>query len=196
MTTPTMALYGALQAAFDHFNSKLFRGKLKPCLITLRSANRVCGYHHAQRFVSPTGEKIDELGLHPGYFSVQPVEVVLSTLVHEMVHHWQEEFGMPTPSNPHNKEWSEKAESIGLMPSHNGLPGGRRTGRSMSHYILPDGKFNAVCRKFVDTGFDLPWLDTHSIMTLEEVVGIQQALEIAGVRAQVTPPPYLSLPVT
>lgn len=64
-------------SAFDYFNAALFDGALPPCLITLRSVSRVYGYHHAKRFVSPAGENIDELGLHPGFFALRLVEVVL-----------------------------------------------------------------------------------------------------------------------
>jgi hypothetical protein len=28
-------------------------------------------------------------------------------------------------------------ESIGLVPSNTGLPGGKRTGQQMTHYIMP-----------------------------------------------------------
>jgi hypothetical protein len=45
-------LYGQLEAAFNFFNERLFGGQLPPCLITLRSATGVYGYHHAGRFVS------------------------------------------------------------------------------------------------------------------------------------------------
>ena len=119
--SPTTEFYAALQCAFDHFNAELFEGKLPHCLITLRSASRVYGYHHADRFISSKGEMIDELGLHPGFFTLRPIESVLSTLVHEMVHHWQQHFGTPSPSNAHNQEWSRKMESLGLMPSDKGM---------------------------------------------------------------------------
>ena len=103
MNSPTLTLYSALQAAFDHFNERLFGGALPHCLLTLRSASRVYGYHHAGRFISPDGKLMDELGMHPGFFTLQPIEAVMSTLVHEMVHHWQHHGGTPSPSNPHNR---------------------------------------------------------------------------------------------
>jgi hypothetical protein len=61
MTSPTLTLYTALQAAFDHFNARLFGARLPHCLLTLRSASRVYGYHHAGRFISPDGSVLDEL---------------------------------------------------------------------------------------------------------------------------------------
>lgn len=85
VSSPTVDFYSQLQRAFDHFNAQLFDGKLPPCLITLRSSHRHYGYHHADRFVNKQGQTLDELGLHPGFFTLRPVEEVLSTLVHEMV---------------------------------------------------------------------------------------------------------------
>ena len=162
--------------------------------MTLRSASRVYGYHHAGRFISPKGDQIDELGLHPGFFTLRPVESVLSTLVHEMVHHWQEHFGTPSPSNAHNQEWAKKMEWLGLMPSDTSLPGGKRTGRSVSHYIIPDGKFLPSCRRLVDSGFVIPWLDRHLPAAPESQVAEVQALKDAGVEYEVTPPPVIRLP--
>lgn len=192
--SPTVRFYTALQSAFDHFNSELFDGKLQHCLITLRSASRVYGYHHAGRFISPKGEQIDELGLHPGFFTLRPIESVLSTLVHEMVHHWQQHFGVPSPSNAHNQEWSKKMEALGLMPSDTGLPGGKRTGRSMSHYIIPTGVFLPSCRRLVDGGFLIPWLDRHLPAEPESQVDVVQALRDAGVEYEVSAPPISKLP--
>lgn len=194
MSNPTLALYTALQAAFDHFNERLFGARLPPCLITLRSATRVYGYHHAGRFISPDGKLVDELGMHPGFFTLQPVESVLATLVHEMVHHWQNHLGTTSPSNPHNREWAEKMVSLGLQPSHTGLPGGKKTGRSMSDYILPGGPFLAACRDLLEQGFVLPWMDRHAPAKPEAQVAHQRALEAAGVKIELTPAPVTVLP--
>lgn len=192
--SPTLALYGALQRAYDHFNAELFDGALSPCLISLRSSSRVYGYHHANRFVAPDGTQVDELGLHPGFFTLRPIEEVLSTLVHEMVHHWQRHHGTPTPSNPHNREWASRMESLGLPPSNTGLPGGKEVGRAMSHYIRPDGAFLASCRRLLETGFQLPWLDRHAPAPVEVAEQRQAALQAAGIALPLTPPPAAALP--
>ncbi len=193
-TSPTRIFYEALQSAFDHFNAELFKSELPNCLITLRSASRVYGYYHADRFVSPGGDQIDEIGLHPGFFTLRSIESVLSTLVHEMIHHWQEYFGTPTPTNAHNQEWANKMESLGLMPSGTGLPGGKKTGRSVSHHIIPDGVFLASCRKLVESGFVIPWLDRHLPAEPESQVVVAQALRDAGVEYEASPPPVARLP--
>lgn len=195
MNSPSLTLYTALQLAFDHFNRRLFGARLPQCLLTLRSASRVYGYHHAGRFISPDGQVLDELGMHPGFFTMQPIEAVMSTLVHEMTHHWQNHAGTSSPSNPHNREWADKMVSLGLQPSHTGLPGGRKTGRSMSDYILPDGLFLPACRELLQTGFTLPWLDRHVPAKPETQVAHLRALEKAGVLIEMTQAPIASLPV-
>ena len=195
LSSPTVTFYAELQKAFDHFNSAMFDGKLPPCLITLRSSHNVYGYHHAKRFVSPGGAFLDELGLHPGFFTLRPVEEVLSTLVHEMVHHWQGHFGSPTRSNPHNREWGQKMKEIGLIPSNTALPGGKEMGRSMSHYIEPKGRFIQACRDVVSSGFKIEWLDRHAPRHDGDFETRNEKLKDAGVFVEVTAPPVHQLPV-
>jgi hypothetical protein len=179
--TPTLATYAALEQAFDHFNAELFGARLPPCLLTLRSSPRTHGYMHRHRFVNIGGQQVDELGINPGYFAIQTTEEILSTVVHEMVHHWQNHFGAPSNSNPHNREWATRMEGIGLMPSHTGLPGGKRTGRSMSDYMLPDGLFIQSATLLIEAGFRLPWLDSHVSMAPEKVQLRHDTLAASGV---------------
>lgn len=81
MNSPTLTLYTALQNAFNRFNERLFNGLLPLCLVMLRSASRVYGYRLASRFIAPDGKLADALGIHPGFFTLQPVEVVMATPV-------------------------------------------------------------------------------------------------------------------
>ena len=191
--SPTLAMYSALNRAFDHFNQHLFGGELPPCLITLRSSRRQRGYHHAERFISTEGTIIHELGLHPGYFTLHPLEISLSTLVHEMVHHWQECFGKPSRSNHHNREWVEKMESIGLIPSDSGLPEGKQTGRKVSHYIEPNGAYAKACEDLLAAGFTLPWFDRHAPVEPETVKHVQEQLAEQGLQVATSEAPVESI---
>jgi hypothetical protein len=193
-TSPSLELYADLQRAFTHFNQTLFDGRLPDCLLTLRSASRVHGYYHARRFIAPDGKLIDEIGIHPGFFTLEPIEKVMSTLVHEMVHHWQHHFGTRSPANPHNQEWANKMLAVGLHPSHTGLPGGKKTGRSMNDYILPDGLFVRVCGALVASGFALPWMDRHVPARPQSIASQASALEAAGIVVGLTPAPITTLP--
>jgi hypothetical protein len=180
MNTPTLSIYQALEQAFEYFNRTLFSSCLPLCLFTLRSSRYTYGYMHKRRFVSIDGVEVDELALNPGYFAIRSAEEVLSTLVHEMAHHWQNHFGAQVTTSPHNREWAEKMRLLGLMPSHTGVPGGRQTGQRMSHYILPDGTFARASTEFCLTGWSLPWLDSHVGLAPETMQGLREQLASTG----------------
>jgi len=81
----------------------------------------------------------------------------MSTLVHEMVHQWQQDHGSPPRRCYHNTEWAERMVEIGLIPSDTGQPGGRPTGQTMTHYIDPDGRFLDALKR-MPTEYVLPWV--------------------------------------
>ncbi len=120
---------------------------------------RTYGYFSGNRWSHHTGTIRDEIALNPMHFSTRSVEKVLSTLVHEMVHLWQHHYGKTSRSRYHNRQWANKMEMVGLMPSITGEPGGGRTGQQVTHYILDDGPFDKACRKLLARGFHLSWHD-------------------------------------
>ncbi len=139
-----------VQVAYEHFNRELFAGELPPCLITLQRSKRCRAYYSPDRFAR--GDKrrgnveyTDEIAMNPLYFGMRTPLETLSTLVHEMVHHWQRRLGTPTRRAYHDREWSAKMVGVGLQPSHTGLPGGKVTrqkkgsrGSSRSNKVLKD----------------------------------------------------------
>ncbi|WP_439810804.1 SprT-like domain-containing protein [Bordetella bronchiseptica] len=157
---PTAEAYGELYVAFEHFNRAMFDAQLPPCLITLQRRKGTYGYFSKGRFVRRgTGDMVDEIALNPAYFASQTIKNTLSTLVHEQVHQWQRHFGSFSRRGYHNKEWADKMESIGLIPSDTGKPGGRKTGQQMDHYIEPGGVFDLACDSLLTREFTLSWLD-------------------------------------
>jgi hypothetical protein len=157
--TPTRATYGAFQRAYDFFNGALYDGRLPQCLITLQRGRRHYGYFSGNRWGTEAGAVTDEIALNPSYFREHGPEDVLSTLVHEMAHLWQHHFGTPGRGGYHNAEWAAEMLRVGLCPSNTGRPGGRMTGRGMSHYVLPRGSFEAACRELLTQGFAIEWTD-------------------------------------
>lgn len=157
---PTKETYLELELAFDFFNQHLFQGKLPPCLITLQREKSTFGYFSRNRFVNRENKQmVDEIAMNPAYFSIRTVKATLSTLVHEMVHMWQFHFGESGRRGYHNKQWGDKMETIGLMPSNTGKVGGKRVGDQMSHYIIPAGPFDKKCDQILTNKFTLSWLD-------------------------------------
>lgn len=163
---PTPQQIDAFQAMFDHFNDELFGSSLPEVILNFSRHARALGFFAPQRWESqsagarraPAAAQVaHEISLNPSFLKKLPLRDVASTLVHEMVHLWQQEHGEPSRAGYHNREWAQKMEDVGLMPSSTGASGGKRTGQRMSHYIIPGGPF--------DVAFDalpeharFPWL--------------------------------------
>jgi hypothetical protein len=151
--------YVTLAAAFEFFNRRLFSSQLAPTLITLQRKAGARGYYSARRFEGRADDarETDEVALNPATFAGRTDAEILSTLVHEMVHHWQAHFGDPGWGRYHNREWASRMEAIGLMPSDTGLPGGRRVGQRVTHYIVAGGPFDLACRELLAGGARVEW---------------------------------------
>jgi len=154
--------YTGLQEAYDHFNRKLFDGKLPDVFITYQRKAHSFGYFGADRFagrLTKTGRH--ELALNPDGFVGRTDKDICSTLVHEQWHVWQHAAGTAPKRGYHNKEWAAKMKSVGLQPSSTGMPGGRETGQHMSHYVIAGGAFEQVYNKLATTGWKLNLESAH-----------------------------------
>lgn len=163
--TPTQETYSDLQAAYDHFNTTLFAGELPSCLITLQRKNRrVMGYYSPGRFKHRVDDdrKTDEIAMNPMHFLAADDMEALQTLAHEMCHLWQHHFGKPSRGGYHNREWSDKMQAVGLMPSSTGAPGGKTVGQRMADYPIAGSFFETEARKLMDGGFRLSWYEAGS----------------------------------
>ena len=179
---PTKELYDTLELAFRYFNQYLFDDQLPPVLFTVQRKQKCMGYFAPDRWASPNGKNCHELAINPAYVSNNALIEVLQTLVHEMAHEWQHCFGTPSRNGYHNKEWADKMEAIGLMPSTTGRPGGKRTGQNMSDYPIPGGKFMQLCVKLVNNeSFSLPWVDRQARVETpgDFVISIAELMEAA-----------------
>jgi predicted SprT family Zn-dependent metalloprotease len=148
--------YGALQAALDHFNKELFDGKLPDVFLAYQRKAHMRGHFAADRYSG----RIDafgrhELALNPDSFINRTDAQITSTLVHEMVHHWQHLFGKTGSRGYHNREWAAKMKSLGLQPSSTGDVGGTETGQQVTHYIIPGGPFSRSYDRLAATGWKL-----------------------------------------
>src|SRR5262249_37129440 len=127
--------YSGLQEAYDEFNKQLFGGNLVDVFITYQRHAHSRGHFSPDRFSVRTASfGRHELALNPDHFVGRSDAEIASTLVHEMVHVWQQQHGKPPSRGYHDKEWSAKMKTIGLQPSSSGTVGGKETGQRMSHY--------------------------------------------------------------
>ena len=142
---PTKHQFTKYQKLYDYFNETLFDNELPYCLLILsRKAPRVCGHFSTNRWQDKDGNKTHEINLNPVYMAMTDEMDICQTLVHEMVHLWQYEFGNPSRAGYHNKEWANKMETVGLTPSNTGEEGGKKTGQQMSDYPAPNGKLSLI----------------------------------------------------
>jgi predicted SprT family Zn-dependent metalloprotease len=154
--TPTRVQFTAYERMFEYFNRTLFANMLPACLLNFSRKARTYGFFAPQRWQGRSEEVRHEISLNPSTLrSRQPIEVA-STLVHEMVHLWQQDFGRPSRRGYHNAEWASKMDDVGLTPSSTAAPGGARVGQLVSHYIAKGGRFEQA---FVEMPAEylLPW---------------------------------------
>lgn len=181
---PTRQAYDELQGAFDHYNHRLFGGTLPACLITMQREKRTYGYFSSRRFVHRLDMSMtDEIAINPSYFGVVPMLEILQTMVHEMCHLWQEHFGKPGRRRYHNKEWADKMEAIGLMPSSTGRPGGARTGEHIMDYAMAGGAFMRATEELLTRDFCISWADRFpppDSMLEAATIASMSAITIAG----------------
>lgn len=140
--TPTKQQFQALDQAYQYFNQALFNGQLAGCILNFSRKKGTHGFMAPNRW-RRSDESIHsthEISLTPYTLYREPI-LVFSTLVHEQVHLWQWDFGEPSRSGYHNRQWADKMEEIGLMPSDTGKHGGKKTGQRMTHYIIGGGQY-------------------------------------------------------
>lgn len=151
--TPTEAQYGAFARIFGFFNGRLFTGELPQVMLTFSRKASVRGFFASDRWLDADANVLGEIALNPVHMRERSPKETLSTIVHEMVHHWQHVFGAPSRRGYHNAEWANRMEEIGLMPSDTGQPGGRRVGQRVTHYIIDGGLFDRAFQ-----GLPADWL--------------------------------------
>lgn len=142
----TQQQFKTLEDLFKYYNIELFNETLPDCLVNLSRHNQAHGFFAPERWKLKEGNVIHEISLNPDTIN-RPDKAWHSTLVHEMVHLWQETHGTPSRKAYHDKEWADKMEAVGLMPSDNGEEGGKRTGQKLTHYVIHKGLFETAFNK-------------------------------------------------
>lgn len=163
MTHPTKDLYSLFDLIYDFYNANLFDGTLPNCMFVIVRKNGTFGYYIPKKWINKESEKTDEIAINPLMFGKFPLMEILQTIVHEMTHLWQENLGTPPRRGYHDKEWGNKMESIGLMPSSTGQIGGNKTGQQMMDYPIIDGLFEIKTKELINTDvFSKLWLDVST----------------------------------
>lgn len=151
------ALYASLQAAADFFNARFFDGALSDVVLTLQPHANSKGHFTWDAYAGRHGRDVPPCGinLNPDSFTGASDADIASTLLHELCHLWRHENGPLQKRHYHDRLWTAKMKSVGLIPSSIGMPGGREVGSKMSHYVLRDGPFAQSFAELQATGWRL-----------------------------------------
>jgi hypothetical protein len=98
-----------LSRAHDEYNRRYFDGRLQPIAIVVsrRMKSRLGQYTLAADGAAP------EIAISRSHIRRDPWVEVLHTLLHEMVHQWQAEGGLPLD---HGRAFRDKARALGIEP--------------------------------------------------------------------------------
>ena len=104
-------LIEALASSHDHYNAALFGGQLSR--ITIRISGRM--RNRLGQYSAPCASgRPPEITISRRHIRRHGWEEALHTLLHEMVHQWQAENGMPID---HGREFRRKAREVGVEPT-------------------------------------------------------------------------------
>lgn len=110
-----------LEAAFDVLNARFFEGALSKPIITIQSSPKAYGHvTTTEAWADDAGNGRHELNIGAENLN-RPVENIVATLVHEMVHLYCMAAGIKDTSRGntyHNKRFKAEAERRGLVISH------------------------------------------------------------------------------
>jgi hypothetical protein len=150
-----MARLYAHHEAYDYFNEALFDGTLPACSIWLSRKTPFAAFFPSGGQGIGSGDRLHLIQINPDILTRPPI-FVMSVLVREQCHLWQWVHGKPFQGTCHDRQWSAKMESIGLMSSRTGRPGGKRTGHRLTHYVIEGGPFERAFNSMPET-YWLPW---------------------------------------
>ena len=117
-TIDTKRALAALYNMYNVINETAFESALPKCQIMITPTARAWGHYSINKiWKDKEGNTYHELNISAdGLY--RPIEEVLGTLVHEMVHHLNMENGVKDVSSSrgyHNKKFKEAAERTGLI---------------------------------------------------------------------------------
>lgn len=182
----TMRQFGTMSSIYDYYNEKLFGGQLPQCLVNMSRHKGAAGFFMANNWKDVekheeskddivellTGEAskhlVHEISICPDAMK-RPAIYWHATIVHEMVHLWQQDFGKPPRKCYHDKQFAAKMKEVGLTPSHTGAPGGKETGSKMSDYPTPGGIFEAAFKEIEH--IKLPFLPNAFRIGSVQIIG-------------------------
>jgi len=106
-----------LEYGFEVLNRVYFDGELPPIVITIMSSPRTNGHYTVNEVWRSEEEYLHEINISAEHLN-RPIENIMATLCHEMVHYYCALHGIQDTSQGgryHNKNFKREAETRGLM---------------------------------------------------------------------------------
>ena len=158
---------GYLNKIFDLLNEEFFENELSRPTITIQSTPKAYGHFSLREdtWVSKLGGT-HEINIGAGTLS-RPIEEVVSTLLHEMVHYYNDERGVQDCSRGntyHNRKFREEAERRGLIVEHSDKYGWSHTSPSdlLLDFVLENDLSDILINRNEFSGFQMGGTGTHS----------------------------------
>ncbi len=158
---------GYLNKLFDLLNDEFFEGALSRPTITIQSTPRAYGHFSLRKdtWVSKIGAT-HEINIGAGTLA-RPIEDVVATLLHEMVHYFNYENGIQDCSRGntyHNRKFKEAAESHGLCVEHSDRYGWSHTAPSeaLLDFVIAYDLSDILINRNEYSGFQMPGTGNHS----------------------------------
>ena len=142
--------------SFDFFNEELFEGKLPDTYITIHDCNKaprlqgVRGRFKYKDISSNNENDKHTIELDSAYtgecVSTNQLDLLLSTLVHEMVHEWDFIYNYDKITNGgHGPTWRRKMRELGLEPIKRGIDW---KAQNTTHRIIKHGLTSRILETY------------------------------------------------
>lgn len=145
-TVTNSRISDCLEKMYGQLNKDMFNGELENVFITVQSAPNSYGHVTCDKIWKVKDTFEYEMNISAEYLN-RPIVDVVATLLHEMVHIYNQMHNIRDCSRGmtyHNKKFKEKAESVGLVLEH-----GSRVGWSITK----------PSEKLIDYVADQQWSD-------------------------------------
>lgn len=157
---------GYLNKIFDLLNAEFFENTLSRPTITIQSTPKAYGHFTTREdtWVSTIGST-HEINLGAGTLA-RPIENVVATLLHEMVHYYNYEQGVQDCSRGgtyHNKHFKKEAEARGLTVTKSEKYGYAHTEPAdrLLDFVLDNGLTDILITRNEQLGFFVPPTGTN-----------------------------------
>jgi len=158
---------GYLNKIFDLLNTEYFESALSRPTITIQSTPKAYGHFSLREdtWVSKIGGT-HEINIGAGTLA-RPIEEVVATLLHEMIHYYNYENGVQDCSRGntyHNKRFKTAAEERGLTVTHSDKYGWSHTSptESLLDFVINNDLTDILLNRNEFTGFQIGGTGTHS----------------------------------